>query len=353
MERSGMRGGSAPIGTTAAGSQDSSGRDLLERVAAVMRAEAAAIDQAATRCRSEDVAKAIRLLTECRGKVVVSGAGKSGIVGHKIASTLSSTGTLAIFMHPADAIHGDLGLLMAGDVSILLSNSGESEEVLALVPHVKERGVPLIAIVGNPNSSLARAADVLLDARVDREPCPLNLAPTASTAVALAFGDALALTVMEMRGFTPEDFARNHPGGRLGKRLTLRVESLMHRGSDNPTAYPDSSWDTVLDVLCKHALGAVNIVERDGRLIGLVTDGDIRRAVHAIGSDPAGNLRAVKAEAMMTRNPITIAPNVLAFEALRMMEDRPSQISVLPVTDPADGRCLGLLRIHDILRSGL
>jgi arabinose-5-phosphate isomerase len=328
-------------------------QELLARVVGVMRAEAEAIAQAASRCRPASVAKAVHYVAGCKGKVVVSGAGKSGIVGHKIASTLLSTGTLAIYMHPADAIHGDLGLLAAGDVGLLLSNSGESEEVLALVPHLKQRRLPLIALVGNPDSTLARAADAVLDAQVEREACPLNLAPTASTAVALALGDALALTVMQLRGFTPEDFARNHPGGRLGKRLTLRVGDLMHCGSENPTTDPDAGWDTVLDVLCRHSLGAVNIVDREGRLVGLVTDGDIRRAVRASGPGSSTDLTRMTASAMMSRNPVAVSPEVLAYDALRLMEDRPSQISVLPVTDPDNGRCLGLLRLHDIVKSGL
>src|SRR4051794_24230402 len=292
-------------------------RELLDNVVRVMRAEAEAIAQAAARCRAEPLARAVGLLAGCKGKVVVSGAGKSGIVGRKVASTLSSTGTLAIYMHPADAIHGDLGVLAAGDVALLFSHSGESEEVLALLPHLKRRGLPLIALVGRPASTLARAADAVLDAGVEREACPLNLAPTASTAVALALGDALALTVMELRGFTPEDFARNHPGGRLGKRLTLRVGDLMHGGADNPTAGPDASWDEILDVLCKHSVGAVNIVDRQGRLAGLVTDGDIRRTVRAA---PSGSLAGMTASAMMTRNPETVSSDVLAYDALRLME---------------------------------
>jgi arabinose-5-phosphate isomerase len=328
-------------------------QELRDRVVGLMRAEAEAIAQAASRCRAAPLAKAVRFLVSCKGKVVVSGAGKSGIVGRKIASTLSSTGTPAIYMHPAEAIHGDLGLLATGDVGLLLSNSGESEEILALVPHLKQRGLPLIALVGDPASTLARAADAVLDAGVEREACPLNLAPTASTAVALALGDALALAVMHLRGFTPADFARNHPGGRLGKRLTLRVGDLMHHGSDNPTAGPDASWDNVLDVLCKHGLGAVNVVDRQGRLVGLVTDGDIRRAIRAGRASSLAALVGMIASDMMTRNPVTVAPDVLAYDALRLMEDRPSQISVLPVSDPGDGRCLGLLRLHDIVRSGL
>jgi arabinose-5-phosphate isomerase len=328
-------------------------KGLLAQVVSVMKAEAEAIAQAASRCRVEAVERAVHYIAECKGKVVVSGAGKSGIVGHKIASTLSSTGTLAIYLHPADAIHGELGLLAAGDVGLLLSNSGESDEVLALVPHMKRRGVPLIALVGNPNSTLARAADAVLDARAEREACPLNLAPTASTAVALALGDALALVVMQLRGFTPEDFARNHPGGRIGKRLTLRVGDLMHGGADNPTAEAGAGWDTVLDVLCKHSLGAVNVVDPQGRLIGLVTDGDIRRAIRSARPHSEMDVTAMTAFAMMTRNPVTVSPEVLAYDALRLMEDRPSQISVLPVTDPVSGRCLGLLRLHDIVRSGL
>lgn len=327
-------------------------RELFDSVIQVMQAEGDAIVRAASRCRTEDVSRAVQLLLGCRGKVIVTGAGKSGIVAKKIAATFSCTGTLALFLHPADAIHGDLGLLAAGDVALLLSNSGESEEVLALVPHLKQRGVHRIALVGNLRSTLARNADVVLDVGVEREACPLNLAPTTSTAVALAMGDGLAMAVMNRRGFTIEDFARNHPGGRIGKRLTLRVCDLMHAGADNPTVPPAAPWDQVIDVLCKHSLGAVNVVDVGGRLLGLITDGDVRRAVgrHA---DTLATLAAMTAADMMTASPITVGPEVLAHDALRLMENRPSQISVLPVAEDDTGRCLGLLRLHDIVRSGL
>lgn len=319
----------------------------------VMRAEARAIDMAILRCDPVRLDAAVRLLAECSGKVVVTGVGKSGHIGRKIAATLTSTGTLAIFMHPAEAFHGDLGVLRTGDVGILLSHSGESEEVLALLPFFRDRQVPTIAILGNLNSTLGRQADLPLVNGVDREACPLNLAPTASTSATLALADGLAMAAMAQRGFRAEDFARNHPGGRLGRRLTLRVADLMHQGADNPTAHPTASWFQVLQVLCERSLGAVNIVDEEGRLVGLVTDGDIRRTVKAHAHESLAALERLHAEQFMTRSPTVVGPDTLAYDALQRMENRPSQISVLPVVEPGSQRCLGLLRLHDLVRSRL
>jgi arabinose-5-phosphate isomerase len=321
-----------------------------DTVAEVMRVEAAAIARAARRIGAADSARAVELLTGCAGNVVVSGVGKSGIVGRKVAATLTSTGTPAVFLHPADAAHGDLGIVRPGDAALLISHSGESDELLALVPHLRARGIPVVALVGHPESSLGRSADVVLSTEVDREACPLNLAPTASTAVALALGDALAMATMQARGFTPEDFARNHPAGRLGKRLTLRVRDLMHTGPAHPRLGSEASWSEVIGVLCEHSLGAVNIVHPDGRLAGLVTDGDVRRTVQRT---PGADLDRLTAAGMMTPKPTTVDPEVLAYETLHLMENRPSQISVLPVVDGRTGVCLGLIRLHDLLRSGL
>lgn len=315
----------------------------------LLRHEAAAINNSAERLEPEQIRRAVNLLVDCVGKVVLTGIGKSGFIARKIAATLTSTGTPAVFLHASDALHGDLGILDKSDVVLLVSNSGETEEINAMLPYLKHRAVPLIAIVGNLGSTLASNADVVLDASVDHETCPFDLAPTASTTVALAIGDALALTVMQMKGLTPEDFALNHPAGRLGKRLSLKVSDLMHRGDRNPTVSPATSWLEVVSAITRGSLGAVNVVSEGGVLAGIITDGDLRRAIQKI--NPA-ELLNLSAEAFMTRNPVTVTPGQLAYSALQLMENRPSQISVLPVID-AETRCVGLLRLHDLVRSGL
>lgn len=315
----------------------------------LLNLEAQAITQAATRMEPKIVDKAVELLANCQGKVVLVGVGKSGIVGRKIAATLTSTGTLATYLHPADALHGDLGIVTKGDVAIALSNSGETDELLVMLPSLQQRQVPIIAIVGNLQSTLARKADVALDAAVTKEACPLNLAPTTSTTVALAIGDALAMTVMQVKGLTPEDFALNHPAGRLGKRLTLKVADLMHSGAENPTIYPHASWLEVVTMITKGGLGAVNVVETPGYLLGVITDGDLRRAIQDV--DPL-NLANINAGEIMTCNPVVVAEETLAYKALQLMENRPSQIAVLPVVN-GEGICIGLLRLHDIVSSGL
>lgn len=317
-----------------------------EKVFETLRIEAAAIENAAARLSTKDIETALSLLLSCTGKVVVTGIGKSGVIAQKIAQTLTSTGTMAVFVHPSDALHGGLGVVASGDVVIALSNSGETEELLAILPTFKHRGVSIISIAGNLESTLARQADAVLDASVDMEACPLNLAPTASTTVALAIGDALAMAVMESKGLSSEDFAANHPAGQLGKRLTLRVSDLMH---PSPNVSPSAGWLDVVRTISKHALGAVNIVDDDSKLLGIVTDGDLRRTIERTSPDKFSMLTAAD---MMTRSPIAATHDMLAFDALRLMEDRPSQISVLPVTD-VDGKCVGLLRLHDVVRSGL
>ena len=315
----------------------------------LLRHEAAAINNAAERLEPEQVKRAVDFLVGCAGKVVLTGIGKSGFVARKIAATLTSTGTPAVFLHASDALHGDLGILDKSDLVVLVSNSGETDEINAMMPYLKHRTVPLIAIVGNLTSTLASNADVVLDASVDQETCPFNLAPTASTTVALAIGDALALTVMQIKGLTLEDFALNHPGGRLGKRLSLKVSDLMHRGDRNPVVSPATFWLEVVSAITRGGLGAVNVVSDEQILAGIITDGDLRRAIQK--SDP-GELMKLTAESFMTRNPVTVTPNTLAYSALQLMENRPSQISVLPVVD-AEKRCVGLLRLHDLVRSGL
>ena len=314
-----------------------------------LRVESRAIAQTADRLEHEQVERVVQLLMNCKGKAVLLGIGKSGIIAQKIAATLTSTGTAALYLHPSDALHGGLGLVTGDDVVIVLSNSGETDEVILMLPYLNHRKVPIIAMVGNLNSTLARRADAVLDASVDEEACPLNLDPTTSTTVALALGDALALTLMQAKGLTPDDFAINHPAGRLGKRLTLKVADLMHAGTLNPTISLGAQWLEVVQRISNGGLGAVNVVDHQGRLAGVITDGDLRRAIQR--QDHAA-LEHLKCDDFMTRAPVVASPDMLAFEALRLMEDRPSQISVLPVVDE-DGLSLGLLRLHDIVRSGL
>ncbi|HEY9626075.1 MAG TPA: KpsF/GutQ family sugar-phosphate isomerase [Coleofasciculaceae cyanobacterium] len=315
----------------------------------LLKLEANAIHQAAERLDVVQVEKSLALLTGCKGKVVLAGVGKSGIVAQKIAATLMSTGIVAIFLHPCDALHGDLGAVTPGDVLMLLSNSGETEELVQMLPHLKHRHVPIIAILGNLVSTLAKQADVVLDASVAREACPLNLAPTTSTTVALAIGDALAMTLMQIRGVTEKDFAINHPAGRLGRRLTLQVKDLMYEGSGESTLPVAASWLEVVSAITKGGAGAVSVVDAEGVLIGLVTDGDLRRWMQR--TQPT-DLATLTAGTIMTPQPITITPEALAYDALKLMEERPSQISVLPVVS-AQHHCLGLIRLHDLLRSGL
>jgi arabinose-5-phosphate isomerase len=317
----------------------------FEKVVELLRLEANAIERTARILDKESVENAVEILSCCESKVIITGVGKSGVIAQKIAQTLVSTGTVAIFVHPSDALHGGLGVVAKGDVVVALSNSGETDELLLILPTLKMRGVKIISIVGNLNSTLARNSDVALDASVDKEACPLNLAPTTSTTVALAIGDALAMTLMEVKNLTEEDFAANHPAGRLGKRLTLKVASLMH---ESPNVAPDANWLEVVKAISKFALGAVNVVDTDGKLIGIVTDGDLRRTIEKTAPE---NFTKLTAEQMMTRHPITTTPEMLAFDALQLMENRPAQISVLPVVE--EEKCVGLLRLHDIVRSGL
>jgi arabinose-5-phosphate isomerase len=321
----------------------------FSRVVDLMLMEAEAIRVTASRLKRSQVKRAIELLHECRGKVVLVGVGKSGNIAEKIAATLTSTGTVAIYLHPSDALHGGLGILSADDVVMALSNSGETDEIITMLPYLKHRQVPIIAIVGNLRSTLARTAEVVLDASVDQEACPLNLAPTTSTTVALAIGDALAMTLMQAKGLTMDDFALNHPAGQLGKRLTLRVADLMHQGAENPVIKADAAWLEVVAAISRGGLGAVNVLDREGHLLGIITDGDLRRALEKI---EMAELEHLQSGLIMTANPIIASPEMLAYDALRLMEDRTSQISVLPVVNQ-EQMCVGLIRLHDIVRSGL
>lgn len=317
-----------------------------EKVKEILRLEADAIVRAAGRLNSEHIERAARIILDSKGKIVVMGVGKSGVIAQKIAQTMTSTGTVAISIHPSDAMHGSLGVISAGDVVVALSNSGETDELVSILPSLRSRNASVISIVGNTDSTLAKQSNAFLDASVDREACPLNLAPTASTTVALAIGDALAMAIMESRGLTAEDFAANHPAGRLGKRLTLKVADLMH---SSPNVSASDGWLDVVKAISKASLGAVNVVDNEGQLIGIVTDGDLRRTIERVEADHLGLLTA---SSMMTRSPIAATAEMLAYDALQLMENRPSQISVLPIVG-ADGKCVGLLRLHDIVRSGI
>ncbi|MEJ7617624.1 MAG: KpsF/GutQ family sugar-phosphate isomerase [Pyrinomonadaceae bacterium] len=320
-----------------------------EQIIELLRMEAEAINCAAGRLNSAEVERAMRMIVDCRGKIVLLGVGKSGIIAQKIAATMTSTGTAAVYLHPSDALHGGLGLVNGDDVVLALSNSGETDELIVIIPYLRSRGVAIIAVVGNSRSTLARQADAVLYAAVDQEACPLNLAPTTSTTVALAIGDALAMTLMRCKGLTPEMFAINHPAGRLGKRLTLRVADLMHGGRDNPVILSKATWLEVIRAISNGGLGAVSVVDGEQRLLGIITDGDLRRALENCRPVDYDSLQC---ETIMTKEPVKVTAEVLAYDALRIMEDRPSQISVLPVVDDA-GRSIGLIRVHDIVRSGL
>lgn len=319
------------------------------QVQSLLRMESEAIARAAARLDPAAVERAVALLAACRGKIVTVGVGKSGHVAQKTAATLTSTGSPSVFLHPSDALHGGLGLVAPEDVTVVFSNSGETAELVELLPYLQHRRAPLIAVVGDLRATLARRADVALDASVEQEACPLNLAPTTSTTVALAIGDALAMTLMSVKGLTPEDFALNHPGGRLGKRLTLRVCDLMHGGAECPTVEAGATLLEVVQAISRGGLGAVNVLDGEGRLAGIITDGDVRRALQRV---QLSELAALRGADVMTREPVVVPPDMLAHAALQLMENRPSQISVLPVVEP-DGRAVGLLRLHDIVRSGL
>ncbi|AMD00229.1 MULTISPECIES: KpsF/GutQ family sugar-phosphate isomerase [Halomonas] len=288
---------------------------------------------------------ACELMLACQGRVVVTGMGKSGHIAGKIAATLASTGTPAFFVHPGEASHGDLGMITPGDVVLALSNSGETGEVTAILPLLKRMGTPLVSMTGNPESTLARHADAHLSAAVAREACPLDLAPTASTTAALALGDALAVALLEARGFTAEDFARSHPGGSLGKRLLLRVADLMHQGTRLPSVPMGSPLRDALLEMSRQGLGFTCVVDVQNRLIGVYTDGDLRRTL-----DQHTDLSQLSVDDVMTRPGKRIAPDLLAAEAVRVMED--NRITALAVVDE-EGHPVGALHMHDLLRSGV
>ena len=320
---------------------------VLKRAAGVLRIESDGILSMIDRL-DENFVRAVQLLRDCRGKVVVTGLGKSGLICRKIAATLASTGTPAFFLHSGDGVHGDLGMVMKGDVIVAVSNSGETDEILKLLPHFKLHELKLIVMTGNPESSLAKTGDVVLNVAV-KEACPLGLAPTASTTAALAMGDALAVVLLEERGFKEEDFAVRHPGGILGRRLILRVEDLMHRGEELPLVRHDVFVKEALFEITSKRLGVTGVIDAESHLIGVITDGDLRRGLQTHGD----SILSKRTDEVMTLGPRTIAKDVLAAQALAVMEEN----SLRPITSlfvlDADQKPVGIIHLHDILKTGI
>jgi arabinose-5-phosphate isomerase len=304
--------------------------------------EAAALLQLKARLDGRFV-QAVNMVLGVQGRVVVTGMGKSGHIGRKIAATLASTGTPAMFVHPGEASHGDLGMIKTVDVVLAISNSGESDELIAILPVLKRQGVPLIALTGGLQSSLARHADVVLDCSVDKEACPLNLAPTASTTAQLAMGDALAVALLDARGFKPEDFARSHPGGSLGRKLLTHVADVMRKGDDVPQVRPDAEFTTLMREMSSKGLGATSITDADGRVLGVFTDGDLRRLI-----EKGVDLRSLNAREVMHPAPRTIRSDALAVEAAEMMELH--RVTSILVVD-AQGLLCGALNSNDLMRA--
>jgi len=320
-------------------------RRLCELARAVIETEARAVTALGERIGPAFV-RACRHMLDCEGRIVVIGMGKSGHIGSKIAATLASTGTPAFFVHPGEASHGDLGMITERDVVLALSNSGETDEILTILPLIKRLGVPLIALTGNPDSRLAREADVHLDVSVEKEACPLGLAPTASTTATLAMGDALAVSLLESRGFTADDFARSHPGGRLGKRLLLHVADVMHTGEAIPRVRPEDTLDAVLVEMTRKGLGLAIVGDEDDQVLGVFTDGDLRRVLDHGQVD----VHHLTIGEVMTSPCRTITAERLAAEALQLMDEK--RINALPVVDET-GRLIGALNMHDLLRAGV
>lgn len=318
--------------------------ELIQSAQRTIRLELDAIGDLLQRING-DFIRACQLILGSKGRVVVVGMGKSGHIGNKIAATLASTGTTAFFVHPAEASHGDMGMITRDDVVLALSNSGSTAEIVTLLPLIKRLGITLISMTGNPDSPLAKAAEVNLDARVAQEACPLNLAPTSSTTVSLVLGDALAIALLEARGFTAEDFAFSHPGGALGRRLLLKVENVMHSGDNLPQVKRGTSLRDALLEMTQKGLGMTVITEDDGRFAGIFTDGDLRRTL-----DRNIDVREALIDHVMTANGKTARADMLAAEALKIMEDH--KISSLVVIDEHQ-QPIGALNMHDLLRAGV
>lgn len=310
----------------------------------VLVIEAQAVTALADRI-DELFSRACQLCIDCRGRIVVTGMGKSGHIGNKIAATLASTGSPAFFVHSGEASHGDLGMITGEDLLLAVSNSGETREIITILPLIKRLGIPMITLTGNPDSTLAKAADINLDVSVAVEACPMNLAPTASTTATLAMGDALAVALLESRGFTEEDFARSHPGGTLGRRLLLHVDDLMHTGESIPRVAIGTPLSKGLLEMSRKGLGMTAIVDKDGKLAGVFTDGDLRRSL-----DNAVDIHTTRIEQVMTENGKTVRADMLAAEAVHLLDAH--KITALIVVDE-DGKVIGALNIHDLLRAGI
>lgn len=322
-------------------------QEMLEHAQDVLRMEAEAIMELVPRIDA-NFAAAVEMILQCPGRTVITGMGKSGIIGRKMAATLASTGTPSFYLHPAEGIHGDLGMVTAGDVVIALSNSGETGEVLNILPSLRRIGAKIIAMVGNDTSTLAKNADVVLNVGVTKEACPLGLAPTSSTTAALAYGDALALALLQRHHFTASQFAIFHPGGSLGRRLLLTVGDIMHSGEENPVVVGETTVQEALFVITDKGLGAVSVIDTAGSMLGVLTDGDIRRGL----SKGVDFLQRPVTE-LMTKQPKTITKDKLAAQALHIMEsNHPKPITVLPVID-ADNKVIGLLHMTDLVRQGV
>ncbi len=311
----------------------------------VITTELNAVSRASDRL-DERFENAITILAKA-GKVIVLGIGKSGIIARKIAATMTSTGTPAVFLHPVEGLHGDIGIITSGDVALMLSKSGSTDELLRIIPYLKKRGIQLISIVGNLDSPIAKQSDIVLDGSIDKEACPLNLAPTASTMAALAIGDALAMVLMRLKKISNEDFAYCHPLGQIGKNITMTVKDIMHTGVSLPVVLPNEIFRKALIESTLKSLGCVCVVDENDVLVGIITDGDVRRILQE-----NEDIRTLTVSEVMISNPITVHEDALLGEALALMENRSHQISVLPVVNH-DGKCIGVIRIHDILRSDL
>jgi len=320
----------------------------IDQAKRVLRIEADAVAALINRV-DERFERAVDMIMKCTGRVVVTGMGKSGLIGKKIAATLASTGTPALFLHPAEGIHGDLGMVTRGDTVIALSNSGETEEIARMLPSLKRIGIKIIALTGNTESTLAKNSDVVIDVGVQEEACPLGLAPTASTTATLAMGDALAVALLDKRGFKEEDFACFHPGGALGKRLLLRVKDIMHTGDAVPAVSEETTIKDAIYEISSKKMGVTSVLNSSGRLVGVISDGDLRRWMEK--TEKSGeNLLAKKAGDIMTKNPKVIGQEALAAEAVAVMES--SSITCLIVTKP-DGRPEGVIHLHDLLKAGV
>lgn len=323
--------------------------NFYDSVIEVIDAEIENIIYMAKQLKNEQVEKAVELLANCEGKIISTGIGKSGIIAQKFAATVKSIGVSSVYIHPCDAMHGDLGLVLEKDIVLVFSYSGETDELINLIPYLRSKGAVIVSLIGNEQSTIARNSDVVIKSPIMYEACPFNLVPTSSTIVMMAIADGLAISIMKHKNIRPDDFALNHPSGRLGKRLTLRVKDLMHKDADNPKVGPGASINEVIKAISDGSLGAVSVVDDNNLLLGIITDGDIRRLLQ---KNDWTNIMSIISEAIMTKNPIFVFPNTTAYDAMKLMEERKSQISVLPVANEKN-ECIGMIRLHDIVRSGL